>query len=206
MDLCGGMSRCSPILTGLFDTVDVCDLKPSFGDTPPGKRGRLITSNLKDIGEHIQFQKYSCIYGNWALCYLGYQEMVQVLIVLRMSIYDNGSMILKEPILNEGESTPRLCRTGQWLLTRSADEIERHLLDNFFILKRQDLTQVRGVDRQRIWYLKGRPIVSPLRKPTCSVKHVYHMAKYWYCLQNQVHEQCQHEECTMRNHSIKTLK
>lgn len=62
--------------------------------------------------------------------------MVQVLVVLRMSIEHNGSIILKEPILEDNEATPRLCESGQWLLTRDAAEIERHLLDNFYILKR----------------------------------------------------------------------
>lgn len=56
LDICGGMSRCQGILSSLFNTIDVFDLIPSFNDTPLDKRGRLIKSNLKDIGQHISGQ------------------------------------------------------------------------------------------------------------------------------------------------------
>lgn len=75
LDICGGISRCGSILSNLFDEVDVCDLSPSFGNLPSEKQGRLIKSNLKDIGQHIRGRHYDCIFGNWALCYIGFKEM-----------------------------------------------------------------------------------------------------------------------------------
>ena len=68
-------------------------------------------------------------------------------------------MILKEPILEDGQKTPRLCPSGQWLITRSAMEIERQLLKNFTIVKHQDIRQFKKYDRQRIWFLRKRPFV-----------------------------------------------
>ena len=118
LDLCGGISRCSEILCPLFDMIDVCDLQPSFGDMPQEKRGELIVSNLKDIKYYMEYGEYDVIFGNWALCYIGYQDMVNVIVALYMGLKKNGCLIIKEPILNDDKITPRMCSTGQLLITR----------------------------------------------------------------------------------------
>ena len=70
-------------------------------------------------------------------------------------------MIIKEPILEDKEESPRLCPSGQWMLTRPAFEIEYQLLKNFFICHRQDIRQFKEYDRQRIWLLKKRRLDQP---------------------------------------------
>ena len=46
---------------------------------------------------------------------------------------------MKEPILNDDERVPRLCESGQWLLTRPAGELDKWLETNFIILAKKDV-------------------------------------------------------------------
>jgi len=100
------------MITGLFEQHDVFDLKPGWGDIPEERRGNLIMGNFKDFQKNIEFGSYDCILANWALCYLGYVEMKQVLVELYSSLKKDGKMILKEPILETTETAPRLCPSG----------------------------------------------------------------------------------------------
>ena len=112
LDLCGGISRYGKVLESLFDEIDIFDLKPSFGDIEPGKQGRLMRGNLINLSPFALWANYDCIFANWALCYLGFQELLELLSSLYSMLKPNGSLILKEPILSDGETTPRLCRSG----------------------------------------------------------------------------------------------
>ena len=47
--------------------------------------------------------------------------------------------MLKEPILGNDERYPRLCSSGQWLLTRPAEELEKWLKTNFIIHAKEDV-------------------------------------------------------------------
>ena len=61
--------------------------------------------------------------------------MKQVLVELYSSLKKDGKMILKEPILETNETAPRLCPSGQWLLTRPAEKLEALLRMNFDIIQ-----------------------------------------------------------------------
>ena len=67
------------MLDSRFDMHDVFDLNPSWGEVPEHKRGSLINCNLKDFASHVKILNYDCIFGNWALCYLGWVEMVKMI-------------------------------------------------------------------------------------------------------------------------------
>ena len=112
MDICGGLGRNSGWLSKFFNTIDVQDLYPQWGSTPPEKRGRLIQANLKDLKEHVTWGEYNCVFGCWALCYISYANIKDLLATIWSSLDDDGSFILKEPILSKKETTPRLCTTG----------------------------------------------------------------------------------------------
>lgn len=139
LDLCGGISRYGSLLSELYERIDIYDLAPSFGKIPLKKQGRLIEANLKDIGENLGYAEYDCIFGNWALCYIGYQEVQVALAAAYSALKPGGVLILKEPILEDYEESPRLCSSGQWMLTRPAFELEHQLLKNFIICRHKDL-------------------------------------------------------------------
>ena len=141
LDICGGIGRYGKLLKVLFSKIDLLDLKPSFGDIPVSKQGKLMPANLRDIDRHISYHSYDCIFGNWALSYIGYEAVSKVLACLYMGLKPGGTMILKETILEEYESTPRLCPTGQWMITRPVRAIEQCLMKNFDIVKSVDIRQ-----------------------------------------------------------------
>ena len=99
LDICGGIGRYGKLLKVLFSKIDVLDLKPSFGDIPVLKQGKLMPANLRDIDQHIWYHSYDCIFGNWALCYIGYGAVLKVLACLYMSLKSGVTIVLKEPIL-----------------------------------------------------------------------------------------------------------
>ena len=106
------MSRYGNELCENFDKVSVLDIKPSFGDIPVSKQGELIQSNFKDIGDHIQLDKYDCLYLNWSLCYIRYDDVCKVLPYLHSALKSNDFMIMKEPILESNQKAARLCPSG----------------------------------------------------------------------------------------------
>ena len=71
------------MLSKRFSRIDNLDLKPCWGEIPEEKQGALITSNLKDIGDHLSEREYDCIFGCWALCYINYNEVEDVLYTLQ---------------------------------------------------------------------------------------------------------------------------
>ena len=70
--LCEGMARNGTLLSKHFNKIDIIDIKPSFGESPEEKRGKLFNSNLANLGSFVEKEQYKFIFGNWALCYLGY--------------------------------------------------------------------------------------------------------------------------------------
>ena len=161
LDICGGIGRCGNMLAKLFDTIDIYDLKPSFGELEKAKCGRLIAANLKDINGQLEHDAYDCCFGSWSLSYIGFECIYDVLCSLSFSLKDHGVMILKEPILEGDDTVPDLCLSGQWMLCRPVMEIEKWLLRSFIIIKSQDIRQEAGYPRQRLWMLKKRPLVMP---------------------------------------------
>lgn len=139
LDLLGGISRYGKVLESLFDEIDIFDLKPSFGDINPGKRGRLIAGNLINLSPFALWANYDCIFANWALCYVGFEEFLELLSSLCSMLKPHGCLILKEPILSDCETTSRLCRSGQWMLTRPVNVLESYLMRSFDIIKHEDL-------------------------------------------------------------------
>ena len=75
LDICGGIGRNGELLAEHFEKVDILDLEPSFGSTPPEKYGRLIEANLRDINEYIKETQYDCYFGSWTLCYIGLEDI-----------------------------------------------------------------------------------------------------------------------------------
>ena len=78
----------------------------------------MIKANFKDIGDHICPEKYDCFFLNWSFCYINYDDLLKVLPDMHRALKSSGFMIMKEPVLEENETTPRLCPSGQQLLTR----------------------------------------------------------------------------------------
>ena len=54
LDICGGSSRCGEVLSDMYNTIDIFDIKPSFGELAHEKRGTLIQGNLKDFGMLVE--------------------------------------------------------------------------------------------------------------------------------------------------------
>ena len=50
-----------------------------------------------------------------------------------------GRIILKEPILDKEEKTPRLCPSGQWMIVRPLQELEKWIKLNFVIISFKDV-------------------------------------------------------------------
>ena len=146
--MCGGISRFGEVLQELFQTIDVYDLKPNWGNIPINQRGKLITANLKDIKKHLNANYYDCLWGTWALCYINLEDVDKVLAMLFTALKEDGVLVLKEPILNKNrrETIPRICWTGQNMVVRSAAEIEKRLLKNFVIYRYKDIKQREGYD------------------------------------------------------------
>ena len=82
LDLCGGMGKIGSALQNRYDYIDVFDISPSFGDIEAEKRGKLIRFNLKDIGDLQIYEEYDLVFGNWALCYVGFEQLSKVLSAL----------------------------------------------------------------------------------------------------------------------------
>ena len=88
---------------------------------------------------------------------------MRVLPVFYSALKPNGSLILHEPILNENESAPRFCSTGQGMILRPVKEIERWITKNFLIYKKKDMIQFKNYPTQRMWWLKKKPIIRQMK-------------------------------------------
>ena len=147
IDVCGGCSRLGKEFSNLYNKVSVLDLNPSFGEIPSNKQGDLIKANFKDIGHHIEPDKYHFMLLNWSFCYINYDDIKRVLPYLHGSLKSIGYMVIKEPILEKNERTPRFCPSGQYLITRPKKEIMYLIQKYFFVMKEQIIRQEEGVDR-----------------------------------------------------------
>jgi hypothetical protein len=117
------MGRCGDMLAQLFKSIDIIDLKPSFGQLDETKCGKLIKANLKDINGMLEPNHYDCVFGSWAISYIGFESVYDVLSSLWISLKEDGMLILKEPILAGDGTIPELCQSGQWMICRPVMEI-----------------------------------------------------------------------------------
>ena len=118
LDLCGGIGRNGDLLMHYFDTIDIIDLEPDFGSIPKEKQGTLFRANLKDIRQHIFDTQYDCLFGSWALCYIKHEDIIDVLSYLYEILKPDGQILLKEPIIEDSETKPRLTEEGQYMMVR----------------------------------------------------------------------------------------
>ena len=79
LTLCEGLCRNGVFLSQYFKKVDICDIKPSFGNLATDKQGKMFKTNLKDIGKFIIPNSYDFIFGNWSLCYISFRDVQSVL-------------------------------------------------------------------------------------------------------------------------------
>ena len=97
----------------------------------------MFKANFKDIGDHIEPNNSDCLFLNWPFCYIGYDDVLKVLPLLHKALKFNGFMIMKEPILENNETVPRLCSTGQQLLTRPMNQLLYEVQKYFCVIKKQ---------------------------------------------------------------------
>ena len=90
IDVCSGCSRLGKNFSKLYNKISVLDLNPSFGKIPSYKQGELIKANFKDIGVHIEPNRYHFMLLNWSFCYINYDDIKRVLPFLHRSLKSNG--------------------------------------------------------------------------------------------------------------------
>ena len=81
-----------------------------------------------------------------------------MLVELYSALKAKGNLIIKEPILESAETAPRLCPSGEWLLTRPAEKLEELFKMNFDIVQQVDIRPLSSSGLSRCWYLKKRPL------------------------------------------------
>ncbi len=84
--------------------------------------------------------------------------MLNLLTEVYFLLKPTGYLILKEAVLFEEESAPRLCLSGQGMLVRPMRVLEKWLARNYHCLQSVHIPSEEDYDPQLMWLLQPKPL------------------------------------------------